>query len=571
MDDSLRRQVYKGGSPEKCHSVPDSTTPLSPAFAGSNPDTQVSAFDPAGIARCAAAARLPAFLIRDSANGAIGVACEDPAPPSAASPVPRAPFPVPRHQPIGQLPPLYPEWLGDRGFCEQHGTRLPYVGGAMANGIASSAMVIALARAGCLGFFGAAGLSIARIEAAIDELERTLGPAGLPWGVNLIHSPAEPAHEEAVAELLIRRGVRVVEASAYLRLTAAVVRYACTGLTRGDDGSIVRRQRLIAKVSRAEVARQFLQPAPAALLGKLVERGQLTAREAELAAQIPLAEDLTCEADSGGHTDNRPLTALIPAISRLRDAIAAERGYRVPIRIGAAGGIGTPAAVAAAFALGADYVQTGSVNQGCVESGLHASARALLAQAEMTDVAMAPAADMFEMGVDVQVLKRGSLFAVRARKLYELYRAHPSLEEIPLAEREKVEQTILRASFDAAWASTRAFWDKRDPAQVARAEREPKHRMALVFRSYLGLASRWAIDGVDARSSDFQIWCGPAMGAFNTWARGSFLEAPENRSVAQVALNLMEGAAAITRAQQLRSYGAPVPASAFDFRPRMLA
>ncbi len=523
-------------------SVPDSITIQGPAFT------------PAAIAALAAQPRLPLVLLRD-ARGAIGV--------SQAS--------APGCETLGSLPPLYPEWLGNRGFQETHGTRHAYVGGAMANGIASTRMVIALARAGCLGFFGAAGLSLPRIEAAIDELACELDPAGLPWGVNLIHAPSEPAHEEAVADLLIRRGVRVVEASAYLRLTAAVVRYACTGLTRAADGSILRRHRLVAKISRAEVARHFLQPAPAALLAKLVERSQLTPQEAELAAQIPLAEDLTCEADSGGHTDNRPLPALIPAIARLRDDIASERGYAMPIRIGAAGGLGTPGAVAAAFALGADYVQTGSVNQGCVESGLGEAARVLLAQADMADVTMAPAADMFEMGVDVQVLKRGSLFAVRARKLYELYRAHPSLEAIPAAEREKVEQSMLRASFEDAWASTRAFWEKRDPAQVARAERDPKHQMALVFRSYLGLASRWAIDGVPERSSDYQIWCGPAMGAFNTWARSSFLEAPQNRTVAQVALNLLEGAAAITRAQQLRSYGVPVPAAAFDFRPRELA
>lgn len=541
--------------------MPDSTAPLAAAGRlGWHAGAHAPAFDPAAIAACAAAPRLPAHVVRDPVSGALGVGLEGRVEAAGA----------PRHPLLGLLPPLYPEWLGQRGFQELHGTRFAYVGGAMANGIASTRMVIALARAGCLGFFGAAGLSLARIEAAIDELARELDPAGLPWGVNLIHSPAEPAHEEAVAELLIRRGVRVVEASAYLRLTAAVVRYACSGLTRADDGSIVRRHRLLAKVSRAEVARQFLQPAPAAQLAKLVERGQLTAQEAELAAQLPLAEDLTCEADSGGHTDNRPLSALVPAIARLRDEIAAERGYRMPIRIGAAGGLGTPAAVAAAFALGADYVQTGSINQACVESGLGAAARALLARADMADVAMAPAADMFEMGVDVQVLKRGTLFAVRARKLYELYRAHPALEAIPAAEREKVEQTMLRASFDEAWASTRAFWERRDPAQVARAEREPKHRMALVFRSYLGLASRWAIDGVEDRSSDYQIWCGPAMGACNTWVRGSFLEAPEQRAVAQLALNLLEGAAAITRAQQLRSYGVPVPAAAFDFRPRVL-
>jgi trans-AT polyketide synthase/acyltransferase/oxidoreductase domain-containing protein len=350
-----------------------------------------------------------------------------------------------------------------------------------------------------------------------------------------------------------------------------VVRYAATGLARDASGRIQRTNRLVAKISREEVARRFLEPPSAEILGELVARGQLTAAEAALAAQLPLAEDITCEADSGGHTDNRPLTALLPTIALLRDAIAARHGYARPIRIGAAGGLGTPAAIAAAFSLGAAYVQTGSVNQACVESGLGERGRAMLAQAEMADVIMAPAADMFELGVDVQVLRRGSLFAVRARKLYELYRAFPSLEAIPAAERAKVERDLLRDSFDAAWASTRAFWMGRDAAQVERAERDPKHRMALVFRAYLGLSSRWAIDGVDARAADFQIWCGPAMGAFNAWARGSFLEAPANRTVVQVARNLIEGAAVLTRAQQLRTFGLPMPAAAFDFRPRPLA
>jgi hypothetical protein len=52
---------------------------------------------------------------------------------------------------------------------------------------------------------------------------------------------------------------------------------------------------------------------------------------------------------------------------------------------------------------------------------------------------------------------------------------------------------------------------------------------------------------------------------------GSFLADVAQRNVAQVAHNLLEGAAVITRAQQLRSYGVPVPAAAFDFRPRPLA
>ena len=120
------------------------------------------------------------------------------------------------------------------------------------------------------------------------------------------------------------------------------------------------------------------------------------------------------------------------------------------------------------------------------------------------------------------------------------------------------------------WAEARKFFEVRGPHEIERAERDPKHKMALVFRSYLGRSSRWPIDGASDRRLDYQIWCGPAMGAFNAWVKGSFLEKPENRTVVQVALNLLEGAAYVTRATQLRTYGVPVPAAALGFRPRPL-
>ena len=515
------------------------------------------------LAQTAAEVRESVHVLRDPAHGGLGLGLGGRAMPAES-------LRSGDVEVVASLPPLYPEWLGNRGFCERHGLRFPYLAGAMANGIASVELVIAIAGIGGMGFFGAAGLSLGRVESAVQTLKSTLGDAR-PWGVNLIHSPAGPTHEAAVADLLIRYGVRCVEASAYMALTAPIVRYAVSGLRERADGSIERRHRVVGKISREEVARHFLLPAPAKLLAELLARGEITAEEARLAERVPVATDITCEADSGGHTDNRPLTALLPSILLLRDRIAAERGYAEPIHVGAAGGLGTPSSLAAAFALGADFVQTGSVNQGCVESGLHASGRAKLAQVGMADVTMAPAADMFEMGVEVQVLKRGSLFAPRARKLYDLYRSHASLEAIPASEREKVEQTMLRASFDEAWVSTRSFWMSRDPAQVERAERDGKHRMALVFRAYLGLSSRWAIDGVAERDSDYQIWCGPAMGAFNRWVEGSFLESADQRHAGQVALNLLEGAAVVSRAQQLRCYGLPIPPACFDFRPRPLA
>jgi len=215
-------------------------------------------------------------------------------------------------------------------------------------------------------------------------------------------------------------------------------------------------------------------------------------------------------------------------------------------------------------------VMTGSVNQAAVESGLHADGREMLAKADLADVAMAPAADMFELGVQVQVLKRGTMFSVRAKKLYDLYRAYPSLEAIPADERARVEKDMLRCSVEEAWQSTRAFWQTSDPEEIDKAEADPHHRMALVFRSYLGQSSKWSIAGTPERRSDYQIWCGPAMGAFNAWTAGSFLAESANRSVVQIARNLLEGAAVVTRAQQLRSFGVPVPPAAFNYRPRPL-
>jgi PfaD family protein len=214
---------------------------------------------------------------------------------------------------------------------------------------------------------------------------------------------------------------------------------------------------------------------------------------------------------------------------------------------------------------------TGSANQSSVEAGTSDLAKEMLAAAELTDVAMAPSPDMFEMGVKVQVLKRGTMFASRATLLRELYRAHASLDEIPADTVARIEREIFQRPLGDVWAETRGFFAERDAREVERAERDPKHRMALVFRWYIGLASHWAIQGVPGRKMDYQIWCGPAMGAFNRWAKGSFLAELPNRSVVQIALNLLEGAAVITRAQQLRSIGLAVPDAAFAYSPKRLA
>ena len=463
----------------------------------------------------------------------------------------------------GIIPPCLPENLGDRSFCDELGLGYPYLGGSMAKGISSVAMARSLGEAGMLGCFGAAGLPLATVESAVVQLLEF----NFPFACNLIHSPHEPDLEQALAELYIRKGVRLIEASAFLNLTLPLVRYRLHGIHRAADGSIATPNRIIAKVSREELAERFFSPPPEKLLKVLLAEGTITELQAELAGQIPMAQEVTAEADSGGHTDNRPSLALFPTIKSLAARMQQKYGYTVKLRVGLGGGIGTPASAAAAFVMGADYIMTGSVNQACIESGTSDAVRAMLAETRQADVIMAPAADMFEMGVNVQVLKRGTMFPMRAQKLYELYRSCASLEEIPVAEREKLEKTFFLAPLEQIWQQTRSFFLQRDPGQVERAEREPKHRMALVFRWYLGQAAHWAKDGVPNRAIDYQVWCGPAMGAFNEWVAGSFMEEPARRDVATVAFNILFGAAMLIRANSLCTQGVAMPDESLTIEP----
>src|SRR4029078_10775816 len=117
--------------------------------------------------------------------------------------------------------------------------------------------------------------------------------------------------------------------------TLPVVRYRVAGIRRGSDGQVVAPNHVIAKVSRVEVATKFFSPPPEKLLRELVTRGDITAEQAELARQIPVAQDVTAEADSGGHTDNRPLVALVPTLLALRDRMHAAHGDTMALRGGA--------------------------------------------------------------------------------------------------------------------------------------------------------------------------------------------------------------------------------------------
>ena len=508
------------------------------------------AFDDAGIAECLKSEVLPCYVVKKGES--IGITSNGSLEKSGEG-----------LEVCSIIPGFSSAQLGDPTFCVFHETKYPYFGGSMANGISSEEMVIALGKEGIMASFGAGGLVPSRIEAAIHKIQSEL-PKG-PYCFNLIHSPSEPALERNAVDLFLKNGVTTIEASAFLDLTINVVYYRVAGLSKKSDGSVEIKNRIVAKISRREVASKFMEPAPERFLKTLLESRLITDEQAELARQIPMADDVTVEADSGGHTDNRPLVNLLPSIIALRNEIQKTRNYGVNIRIGAGGGIGTPESALAAFMMGAAYIVTGSVNQACIEAGTSDHVKKILAQVGMADVMMAPASDMFEMGVKLQGLKRGTLFPMRAQKLYEIYLAYNSIDEIPVTEREKLEKQIFKKPLLEIWNETVTFFQERDPDQIKKAEENPKKKMALIFRWYLGLSSHWANSGEKGREMDYQIWCGPAMGAFNDWARNSRYEEAENRKVVEVANHLMSGAAYLYRVQALRLQGINLPSSCSNY------
>lgn len=445
--------------------------------------------------------------------------------------------------------------LGSELFRKAHRLRHAYLTGAMYKGIASADLVVRIGKAQLLGFLGCGGMRLDAISDAIDTIQERLGRDG-NYGMNLLAHPDDPRLELDEVDLFLKKGVHTVEAAAFLQVSPALAWFRLEGIHRDLSGRIVTPHRVVAKVSRPEIARLFLDPVPQTMVDRLVAERRLTREQALLSQEIPLSHDLCVEADSGGHTDMGSLPGLLPAIRRLRDEAMARRGYAEPIRVGAAGGIGTPDAALAAFMLGADFILTGSINQCTPEAGTSERVKDILQGLDVSDTDYAPAGDMFELGSRVQVARKGLLFPVRANKLYDLYRLHSRLEDIEPATLRRIQDSYFHRDFASVYEESKAWYAAHRPAELARAEANPKQRMAMIFKWYFVHSSRLALQGDASHVADYQIHCGPAMGAFNQWVKGTDLEPWRSRHVDVIAERLMTATAELLgrKLEELRPF-----------------
>ena len=97
-----------------------------------------------------------------------------------------------------------------------------------------------------------------------------------------VHDVYDTDPQEELVRVLLEERITHVEASAFVRVTPAFIRYVGVGLQRSTDGRVDRRTHLLAKVSRPEVAREFLAPVPPEIIEDLLACGQLTVEQADL-------------------------------------------------------------------------------------------------------------------------------------------------------------------------------------------------------------------------------------------------------------------------------------------------
>lgn len=445
---------------------------------------------------------------------------------------------------FGELPSVTPEALGSLVFRERFGLKYAYAAGGMYRGIAGPKLVVRMAKAGMLSSFGTGGLPFDEVERGLQQIQRELRN-GEPYAVNLLSNYSYPEVERRMVDLYLRYNVRLIEAAAFMQMTPALVLFRLKGLKRGPGGGIESEHRILAKISRPEVAESFMSPAPRSVVEQLLKEGQITPEEAELAKQVPMSSDICVEADSGGHTDRGIPTVLYPAMKLLKQRLEEKFGYAEPICMGFAGGIGTPEAAAAAFLLGADFILTGSINQCTVDAGISDDAKDLLQDINVQDTEYAPAGDMFETGALIQVLKKGVFFPTRANKLFSIYSHFNNIDEIPEKAKKQIQNTYFKKTFEEVWQETRDYFKAQDlHHEIVKAEANPKHKMALIFRWYFGYSSRLAHEGAKKERINYQVHTGPALGAFNQWVKGTTLEPWTSRHADEIGKMLLTEAAA---------------------------
>ncbi|MCU8594395.1 acyltransferase domain-containing protein [Streptomyces sp. A13(2022)] len=419
--------------------------------------------------------------------------------------------------------PTAPERLGSALFRERYRTELAWVVSGTGDGAVGEEVCRTAREAGLAAFTDPARGAPDR--ASLD------GAGRHGWGIGL--RPGTDADDQVTA--LLAHEVRHVEAGHPHGPDAALVRFRFTGAHRGPGGAPVAVRHVLARVTGLGQATAFLRPPAPALLAELVRTGGLSAREADVARELPVASDLAVQAPGGWHDDGADAYHLLPSVA----ALAARAPGPEPVHVGLCGVVGTPEQAATAFALGAAFLVATSLSACAPAARLAVSFKDTLSRAGDDDVIWAPTERHAALGVPGRVLRRGTLYPARAGLLHRLLRAHRYFADVPAPRRRHIEEHLLGT---------------REPV-AGRAD--GRLRTDDVFRWYARETARRTPAGDPVRPLDHQVPCDPDLTHFNHAAAGTVLAAWPTRTPAAVAAHLLTNAAELLTARAPERTGAP--------------
>ncbi|MFS0762814.1 ACP S-malonyltransferase [Peribacillus phoenicis] len=420
--------------------------------------------------------------------------------------------------------------IGDQEFCEDYNVIYPYVIGSMHKGISSPNLVAKMAQNGFLSFLGTGSLEINEVEKIILETKKIVRE-GQNFGCNLVANIHNSFKEDEIINLFLKHNISSIEASGFWTISPSLLKFRAKGLRLSENGEILIKNKILIKLSRVETAMEFLSVPPQPLIDQLIKKGQITFDEARMLQQVPLVDDICVMGDSGGETSQANLNLLLPTIIRLRDESTREKSLNKRVRIGAGGGIGTPEAAAIAFLLGADFVLTGSINQCTVEAETSNLVKDMLQKVDLHDTSYVPSANDLEVRGQTQVVKKGVFFPARANKLYDLLKQYKNISDMDSKTKEMIEKKYLNEGIQTIL---------RYEEQVSTDNRPTSNNtMQTILKFYLNNTVQLAINGESSQKVNFNIYCGPALGAFNRWVKGTELEEWNNRHIDVISRKIM--------------------------------
>jgi PfaD family protein len=453
----------------------------------------------------------------------------------------------------GIIPSVSPETLGSARFRHRFGLKYSYIAGGMASAISSKEMVIKLAKSGYLGTYGTNGLDLETIENDLIKIKSIIPEK--PFAFNIVHNIIDDEFEMNLIRMFLKYKINIIEVSSFSDITLPLVYFRVVGMKERLEGGFIIGNKIIAKVGRIEIAEKFLKPAPRNIVNELLRMNLITDRQAQLANKIPMVDAITMEGDSARNSNGGNILYKFPELNKLRDYTLRKNNINYDVFLGAAGGIGSHISAYNMFNIGADYIVTGSINQCSVESGTSDKVKNLLASSMISDIIKAPYFNNLEYSTDIYVLKKGTLFPMRANTLYDFYKKSKTIEELSKDDLIKLEKQIFKKSINTVLHDSKEYFKNNKLSNI---EKLSKETMLLILKWYLTITYNWSKLDDETKQLDYQIWTSPAMGIFNLWVKDTYLENHKNRYVTDIADIILKGAAYLQRANIFKIFGGEI-------------